>query len=309
MKSALQNDALRRQTETLRRFNRYYILRLGLLRGRFLQSKFSITEARIFHELVQTPDITAASLRRSLSLDAGYMSRLLTSLENRGLVQRKPSQQDRRSLLLKLTASGRRIAARLDQQSSREMALLLQTLSRSNRIALTVSLNKVHQILTSSEGSAAAPPPAQVIRATPTHAADACLLLNEYYREVGVVQKDAPKAVQQFLRDRDAGFWIAYVEGGVAGCVALRPLSNLPSAGECKRLYVRAQFRRRGIAELLLHTMEAHARRISLASIYLDSKDDLKVAIALYRRRSYKLCERYNDNPQATFYFRKHLKP
>lgn len=151
MGSALQDDALHRQTQTLRRFNRYYTMRLGLLRGRYLQSEFSLTEARILYELAHESEITAASLRRSLSLDAGYMSRLLTSLEKRGLVRRKPSQQDGRARLLKLTAAGKRTAARLDLQSSQEMALLLQTLSPSDRVALTTSLDKVHQILTAAK--------------------------------------------------------------------------------------------------------------------------------------------------------------
>jgi DNA-binding MarR family transcriptional regulator len=151
MGSALRDDALHRQTQTLRRFNRYYTMRLGLLRGRYLQSEFSLTEARILYELAQESEITAASLRRSLSLDAGYMSRLLTSLEKRGLVRRKLSQQDGRARLLKLTAAGKRTAGRLDQQSSQEMALLLQTLSPSDRVALTTSLDKVHQILTAAE--------------------------------------------------------------------------------------------------------------------------------------------------------------
>jgi DNA-binding MarR family transcriptional regulator len=153
MGSALQDDALQRQTQTLRRFNRYYTMRLGLLRGRYLQSEFSLTEARVLYELAQRSEITAAPLRRALSLDAGYMSRLLTSLEKRGLVRRKPSQQDGRARLLKLTAAGKQTAARLDQQSSQEMALLLQTLSPSDRIALTASLDKVHQILTAAETS------------------------------------------------------------------------------------------------------------------------------------------------------------
>jgi DNA-binding MarR family transcriptional regulator len=151
MGSVLQDDVLQRQTQTLRKFNRYYPMRLGLLRGRYLQSEFSLTQARILYELAQESDITAASLRRSLSVDAGYMSRLLTSLEKRGLVRRNPSEKDGRARLLKLSASGKRLAAGLDRQSSQEMALLLQTLSPSDRIALTMSLSKVHQILTAVE--------------------------------------------------------------------------------------------------------------------------------------------------------------
>jgi ribosomal protein S18 acetylase RimI-like enzyme len=173
---------------------------------------------------------------------------------------------------------------------------LLQTLSDSQRMALVESLGRVPSILSTV-----------VIRANGSHADDARLLLNEYYREAGVIQKDTPESVQWFLTRTDSGFWIAYVEGAPAGCVVLRPLEKFRSAGECKRLYVRAQFRRRGIAEALLDVMEDYARSSSLSWIYLDSKDDLQAAIALYRRRGYEPCERYNENVQATVFLRKSL--
>ena len=41
--------------------------------------------------------------------------------------------------------------------------------------------------------------------------------------------------------------------------------------------------------------------------MYLDSKDNFDKALAMYRRRGYVACERFNDNPQATFFFRKKL--
>jgi ribosomal protein S18 acetylase RimI-like enzyme len=149
----------------------------------------------------------------------------------------------------------------------------------------------------------------RVLRAGAVQGEDARLLLNEYYGEIGVVQRDTPTAVQRFLGDADSALWIAYAGDAPAGCVVLRPLPVFQAAGECKRLYVRARFRRRGIAEMLLDAMEAHGRRSGLSWIYLDSKDDLEAALALYRRRRYEPCERYNDNAQATVFLRKFLTP
>jgi ribosomal protein S18 acetylase RimI-like enzyme len=145
------------------------------------------------------------------------------------------------------------------------------------------------------------------MRAGAAQAQDARLLLNEYYGEVGVIQRDTPAAVQRFLGDLDSALWIAYVGNVPAGCVVLRPLATFPAAGECKRLYVRARFRRRGLADLLLDALEAQGRSSALSWIYLDSKDDLGAALALYRRRGYEPCERYNDNVQATVFLRKSL--
>jgi GNAT superfamily N-acetyltransferase len=58
---------------------------------------------------------------------------------------------------------------------------------------------------------------------------------------------------------------------------------------------------------MLLDAMEGFARAEGIAWIYLDTYDDLKTAIALYERRGYARCERYNDNPQATLFMRKWL--
>ena len=41
----------------------------------------------------------------------------------------------------------------------------------------------------------------------------------------------------------------------------------------------------------------------------LDSKDDLRVALAFYERAGYQRCERYNNNPQATVFMKKCLSP
>jgi DNA-binding MarR family transcriptional regulator/ribosomal protein S18 acetylase RimI-like enzyme len=308
MRTTANRHALQRQADTLRSFNRYYTMRLGLLRGRYLDSDFSLTEARILYELAHGLGITAATLRRSLSLDAGYISRLLASLEKRGLLGTKPSRLDRRALLLKLTPSGKRTTAHLSRQSSREMEQLLQTVPAAERLDVTQSLIKVQRILSSAEHARDQKSPVKVIRATLSHATDARTLLNEYYREVNVTQRDTPNTVHNFLSSPDSALWIAYVGDTPAGCVVLRPLEVFRHAAECKRLYVRAQFRRQGIAEALLDAMENYARKSSLRWIYLDSKDDLQVAIALYRRRGYEPCKRYNDNPQATIFFRKSIK-
>jgi ribosomal protein S18 acetylase RimI-like enzyme len=87
----------------------------------------------------------------------------------------------------------------------------------------------------------------------------------------------------------------------------LRRLESIEKSSECKRLYVKPWARGRVIADKLLDSQEMHARKEGLEWIYLDSYDDLKTAIALYERRGYERCERYNDNPQATVFMRKKI--
>jgi GNAT superfamily N-acetyltransferase len=188
------------------------------------------------------------------------------------------------------------------------MERLLRTLPHAERRAVTESLERVQKILSSAERGADTEAAAEIRRANLAQAGDAEILLNEYYREIGVIQTDTPEAIRNLLSHSDSGFWIAYVAETPAGCVALRPLEKFRSSAECKRLYVRAQFRRRGIAEALLDVMEDYARSASLRFVYLDSMRKLEAALALYRRRGYAPCERYNENTQATVFLRKSLK-
>jgi GNAT superfamily N-acetyltransferase len=132
-------------------------------------------------------------------------------------------------------------------------------------------------------------------------------LLHEYYEAVQVQVRDTPDELQQIVRDPDAGFWIGYLNGWPAGCVCSRILPHLPLAVECKRLYVRPQARGKGVARVMLDAQEAYARTRGHQQIFLDSKDDLKDALALYAARGFVPCERYNDNPQATVFMMKQI--
>jgi GNAT superfamily N-acetyltransferase len=148
----------------------------------------------------------------------------------------------------------------------------------------------------------------KIVRASMSQISDAQLLLSEYYEAIGVTKRDGPEDIAVFLSDAASGLWIAYVEEIPAGCVVLRPLASAALAAECKRLYVRPQFRRLGLAEALLNAMEEYAAAIAAEWIYLDSKDDLKDALRIYIKRGYQACDRYNDNPQATVFLRKNLR-
>jgi GNAT superfamily N-acetyltransferase len=133
-------------------------------------------------------------------------------------------------------------------------------------------------------------------------------ILEEYYEAVHVVQRDEIDKMQQMLEDQASGIWLATEGDEVIGCVVLRSLNSVPGTGECKRLYVKPSARGKGVADLLLDAMECFAEAEGVTAIFLDSYDDLKAAIALYSRRGYEYCARYNDNPQATVFMRKYLR-
>jgi DNA-binding MarR family transcriptional regulator/GNAT superfamily N-acetyltransferase len=293
------DQSMQRQADVVRQFNRFYTVHLGLLRGRYLDTDYSLSESRILYELSQNPGCTANQLRNKLDLDAGYMSRLLRSLTERGLVKGARSEQDKRATLLTLTPHGNATIDDINRQSSAETVRMLNQLGETQRAELLEAMRKVRDILS--------PPAVSVIRASAAQLEDARHLLHEYFNVIGVVLRDDDAAIRAFLNDASSAMWIAYVDGAPAACAAMRPLPEVAGAAECKRLYVADNFRRRGLAEALMQALETHAAEAGHQAIYLDTKDDLIGAIKLYDRLGYERCERYNDNPQATIFMRKRL--
>lgn len=289
------------QISAVRQFNRFYTARLGLLRKRHLDGDFSLTEARILYEIGANPKLTASALRETLSLNAGYLSRSLAALTKRKLVQQTTSKYDGRERLLMLSSVGDTAVARLNEQSERQIQDLLANVSSADGDELIKSLSSIRKILGAPER--------QSVRIVRSHKItdDAIRLLEEYYDAVNVVQRDTLEAIDKFIDDPFSGLWLAYLKEKPVGCVVLRKLTTIPYAGECKRLYVQPTARGYGIAAKLLDAQEDFARSKGLRWIYLDSYDDLKIAIALYRRRGYVSCKRYNDNPQATIFLRKNI--
>src|SRR5215470_16082906 len=103
-----------RRVGAVRRFNRFYTQRIGVLREGLLDSPLSLAEARVIYDLAHRATTTATDLCRDLGLDAGYLSRILRGLRKRLLIDKKPSEADGRQSLLWLTERGREAFAELD---------------------------------------------------------------------------------------------------------------------------------------------------------------------------------------------------
>lgn len=94
---------------------------------------------------------------------------------------------------------------------------------------------------------------------------------------------------------------LAWVEGQLAGCCALRPIDevDVANAAEMKRLYVRPAFRRFGLGRLLAEAVLNAARQMGYSSVLLDTLDDMEAARALYEELGFVEVPPYYHSPIA----------
>ncbi len=92
---------------------------------------------------------------------------------------------------------------------------------------------------------------------------------------------------------------LAYVDGLVAGCCALRPLdtTDYPNASEMKRLYVRPEFRQHGLGRQLAEAILDCARLAGYDCVLLDTLNTMESARALYQELGFKEIPPYYHNP------------
>src|SRR5471030_3300567 len=86
----------------VRAFNRFYTRKLGVLDQQLLKSPFSLSEARVLYEIATLENPAAKEIGIEIGLDPGYLSRIVQSFDDSGLIDRKPLPSDRRQHQLNL---------------------------------------------------------------------------------------------------------------------------------------------------------------------------------------------------------------
>ena len=156
--------------------------------------------------------------------------------------------------------------------------------------------------------------PAIVFR-TPRSADELALtrqIFSEYALQLGVdlCFQDFATELEDLPGDYDAplgALLLAWVDGELAGCCALRPLHavDYANAAEMKRLYVRKPFRRFGLGRQLAEAVLDAARAAGYHCVLLDTLDDMESARALYTDLGFVEIPPYYHNPIAGAHYLK----
>jgi len=277
-------SAFDRRIAAVRRFNRFYTQKLGVLSEAFLNTPFSLTEARVLYALAHRDGATATWLGRELDLDAGYLSRILRDFERQGLILRNPSPQDGRQTLISLTPDGRDAFEPLDRASHSEVGTMLAPLAESDQDRLLEAMRVIAGLL----GEAPEPGPAFVLRphrpgdmgwVTQRHGA----LYSEEYGLNHKMEAYVAEVVAKFLRDFDPArehCWIADRDGAPVGSVFLVKESD--SVARLRLLLVEPKARGLGVGKRLVEECVRFARRAGYQEVTLWTHSILVAARRIY---------------------------
>jgi DNA-binding MarR family transcriptional regulator/ribosomal protein S18 acetylase RimI-like enzyme len=286
------------QVAALRRFNRYFTRRIGVLDDHYLGQDRPLGEARLLFEIGD--GVSLRELRSRLGLDAGYLSRMTKALQEQGMVRVSADPGDSRLRRVELTPAGRVEVKEQNRRANALAAGLLQALDPDQRARLVDAMATSQRLLRLA---------AITVRRVDGADPDARACLDAYAADLdarfpeGFDPSDlvAPEEVSG-----EAGaFLVAYEEEVPVGCGALRRLE--PGVGEIRHVWVHPRARRLGLARRVLAELEHEASSRGFGVVRLDTHRSLTEAQAMYRASGYTEIPAYQDHVYADHSFEKRL--
>jgi DNA-binding MarR family transcriptional regulator/GNAT superfamily N-acetyltransferase len=279
------------QVKALRGFNRFYTQRIGVL-DPYLGGELSLTEVRVLYELAHRDQPTATELGRDLTLDTGYLSRILRRFEARGWLARVPSPADARQSLLQLTEAGHAAFAPLQQKSRDEAADLLATLPAASREKLIAAMGTVRQLLDPAPATSTRtvllrdPRPGDMGWVVMQHGEIYALEYGFTSEFEGLVAGIAAKYIERFDPAWEKG-WIAEIDGERVGSVFV--VRRSATVAKLRLLILTPAARGHGLGARLTDECIAFARSKGYRKLVLWTQSNLLAARAIYQSRGFRL--------------------
>jgi DNA-binding MarR family transcriptional regulator/GNAT superfamily N-acetyltransferase len=286
-------ENLEDKISAIRRFNCFFTRQIGVLREGLLHSPYSLTEARIIYDLAHREVVTAADLGRELGLDAGYLSRIVSRLEQQGLLDRLPSESDGRQRLLRLTPAGEQAFALLDQRARDEVGEMLHNLSEEEQQRLLTSMQTIESVFDKGKSFKFAEPfflrsheSGDMGWVTHRHG----VVYRQEYNWDERFEALVAQIVSDFINNYNPArerCWIAEMGGEIVGSVFVVQASE--TVAKLRLLLVEPKARGLGLGSRLVEECLRFARRHGYKKMMLWTNSILVAARHIYERAGFKL--------------------
>lgn len=282
----------------VRRFNRFYTAAIGVLDKRYLGSPYTVAEGRVLYEVATGEGVTPKAVSEITGLDAGYLSRILARLERDGMVARRRSATDGRSVELSLTADGLRMFSGFNLRSEALVEDLIEALSVAERARLVEALETAQSLLGPGTGTKAPvvlrpPQPGDMGWITERHA----LLYGREYGWGPGIEAVTARICADFLEAEDQArqrCWIAERDGERVGCVFL--VRDSDEVARLRLLMLLPAARGTGLGRRLVDECIAFAREAGYREIVLWTHQVLTAARAIYAATGFVLEETWTHD-------------
>jgi len=286
LRCAISQNEPNSQIAAVRAFNRFYTHKLGVLDQHLMKSPYSLSEARVLYELAHRDEPSAKEIGTELGLDAGYLSRIVQSFDEGGLIIRKPLASDRRQYQLALTAKGRQAQATLERSSQDEVGAMLAKLSATDRRRLTEAMATIENLLEPPERTG----PSFLLRSHRVGdmgwviSRQSIAYANEYGWDISYEALVA-EICAQFIKNYDPArehCWIAEADGKPFGSVFLVRASD--ELAKLRLLLVEKEARGLGVGRALVEQCVRSAREKGYKKMTLWTQSILVAARGIYQR-------------------------
>ncbi len=269
----------------LRQSSRKLVRELGILQLDKSLAGRTVEHCHAIVEIAQKPGVTVKELGSLLLLSPSQATRLVQRLIANGFVSIQKAV-DKREKALMLTALGTEELERIDtfskqkiegafgELTEKEQSDIIQAIEKYAQ-ALEQSRQKKYKILTLSTSRTLRKQIISMVEA---------IQKNEFQIPVTKeINSCILRAEEAFYYNNSYNFWYAVTEeGDLAGCIGLKMIDK--QNGELKKLFVKKEYRGKGVAKMLLQTLLKAAKKHGFSTIWLGTVDVLTEAKSFYEK-------------------------
>ncbi|GGE33118.1 putative HTH-type DNA-binding domain-containing acetyltransferase YbfA [Pullulanibacillus camelliae] len=280
---------MRYYTEKIWEFNKYYAQILAQIDQGVYNGPFSLNETGIMFMLHDKKGCTATAVRERLGLDRGYMSRMIQRLEEKDILYKESSSQDKRQQLLFLTQKGTHTLEHIMEKITQSISQKIEDLSKQELDRLVMAMETLRLM---DKGASSFKENEVIIR--PFRPGDIGYvahlhgkLYHQDYHFGRMFEYYVMKGLTEFMVNANDGeLWVAEVNGTMAGSIAVTKAEE--TVAQLRWFILDEHYQGLGVGTRLLETALEFCKINHFHHVFLWTVSVLEAARHLYRKYNFK---------------------